>query len=279
VHYTATRSSRVGFLVVSALVFIASVAATVALCVSMSTMNDMPMPGGWSMSMSWSRMCGQTWPRGAAAFIGMWIVMMTAMMLPSLAPVLWRYHESVGRLDHARAGRMTACVGLGYLMVWVALGAAAFPSGAAWAALTMQWSTLARGVPAALGATVLIAGLLQFSPWKARHLACCRTTPRCGVGQERALAAMATDLGDAWRAGWRHGLHCVCCCAGPTAVLLAAGMMDWRVMTAVAAAITAERLAPDGKRVARVSGALAVAIGLAMLARAGSAAAVAVLPR
>ena len=46
------------------------------------------MPGGWSMSMAWMRMPGQTWPGAAASFLAMWAVMMVAMMLPSLVPML-----------------------------------------------------------------------------------------------------------------------------------------------------------------------------------------------
>ena len=55
---------------------------------SMSAMGGMPMPGGWTMSMPWMRMPGQSWPAAAASFLGMWIVMMAAMMLPSLVPML-----------------------------------------------------------------------------------------------------------------------------------------------------------------------------------------------
>jgi len=44
----------------------------------------MTMPGGWMMSMAWMRLPGQSWPGAAASFLGMWIVMMVAMMLPSL---------------------------------------------------------------------------------------------------------------------------------------------------------------------------------------------------
>ena len=57
----------------------------------MSAMGGMTMPGGWTMSMMWMRMPGLTWPGTAASFLGMWVVMMVAMMLPSLAPMLWRY--------------------------------------------------------------------------------------------------------------------------------------------------------------------------------------------
>jgi predicted metal-binding membrane protein len=257
------------FFGLSALLFIASTALTAVVCLSMSAAGQMPMSGGWSMSMAWSRMCGQTWPRAAASFVGMWIVMMVAMMLPSLAPMLWRYHETVGRLGNARAGRLTAWVSAGYFFVWALLGIAAFPPGAALAALAMQWPALARTVPAALGAIVLSAGVLQFSAWKARHLACCRDALNCASNLVAGCArALPSNAGAAWQYGVRRGLHCVCCCAGPTAVLLAAGVMDLRVMAAVTAAITAERLAPNGERVACAIGAAAVGVGLVMLARA-----------
>src|SRR5262249_7145813 len=64
---------------VSALLFAASTAGTIVWCASMATMGDMPMPGGWTMSMAWMRMPGQTWPGAAASFLGMWVVMMLAM--------------------------------------------------------------------------------------------------------------------------------------------------------------------------------------------------------
>jgi hypothetical protein len=54
-------------------------------------------------------------------FLGMWIVMMVAMMLPSLVPMLWRYREAVGMKGETRLGRLTALVGVGYFLVWVDL--------------------------------------------------------------------------------------------------------------------------------------------------------------
>ena len=66
-------------------------------------------------------MPGQTWLPAAASFLGMWIVMMVAMMLPSLVPMLWRYREAVGMKGETRLGRLTALVGVGYFLVWVDL--------------------------------------------------------------------------------------------------------------------------------------------------------------
>jgi predicted metal-binding membrane protein len=81
---------------------------------------------------------------------------------------------------------------------------------------------------------------------------------------------LAAEAGTAWRHGLRLGLHCSICCAGPMAVLLVIGVMDLRAMAVVAAAITAERLAPAGERVARAVGIAGVAAGLLLIARAAA---------
>jgi len=254
---TSTRA----FFGVSALLFAASAAVTIAWCASMSEMGGMPMPGDWTMSMAWMRMPGQTWPGAAASFLGMWVVMMVAMMLPSLIPMLWRYRQAVGRAGETRLGRLTALVGLGYFVVWTVFGMAAYPLGVALAAVEMEEPALARAVPLAVGVVVLIAGALQLTAWKARQLACCREAP----GRGRTLPA---DAGTAWRHGLRLGLHCSLSCAGTMAILLVAGVMDLWAMAVVGAAITAERLAPAGKRVARALGIIVVVAGLFLIARA-----------
>ena len=255
------RASQQAFFGVSALLFASSASLTVVWCASMSAMGEMPMPGGWTMSMAWMRMPGQTWPGVAASFLGMWVVMMVAMMLPSLVPILWRYRQAVGRTGETRFGRLTALVGMGYFFVWTVFGMAAFPLGVALAAVEMQRPALARVVPTAVGVVVLIAGSLQLTAWKAHHLACCREAPGRG-------GSLPADSGTAWRHGLRLGLHCTQCCAGLIAILLVIGVMDIRVMAVAAAAITVVRLVPAGERVARGIGVVVVGAGLSLIARA-----------
>jgi predicted metal-binding membrane protein len=255
------RAARHLYLGISALLFAVSAVLTIAWRESMSAMGGMPMPGGWTMSMAWMRMPGQTWPGAAASFLGMWVVMMVAMMLPSLVPALWRYRQAVGRAGETRLARPTALVGVGYFSVWTLFGMAAFPLGIAVAAVEMQQPALARAVPIAIGGIVLIAGALQFTAWKARHLACCRAAPGRG-------GTLPADAGTAWRHGLRLGLHCSYCCGGLMAILLVIGVMDLPAMAVVGAAITVERLAPAGERVARAIGAVVVGAGLFLIARA-----------
>jgi predicted metal-binding membrane protein len=114
------------FFVVSALLFTVSAAATVIWCNSMSAMEGMPMPGGWTMSMAWMRAAGQTWA-ATASFLSMWVVMMAAMMLPSLVPMLRRFRQAVGMTDETLRDRLTAVVGLGYFFIWTLFGLAVFP--------------------------------------------------------------------------------------------------------------------------------------------------------
>ena len=219
------------------------------------------MPGGWTMSMAWMLMPGQTWPGAAASFLGMWVVMMVAMMLPSLAPTLWRYRQAVGDTGQAPGGRLTTLVGVGYFFVWTVLGLVVFPRGVALAELEMERPPLARVVPIAVGVVVLIAGALQLTAWKAHHLAGCRQAPAYG-------RVLRTDVGTAWRHGLRLGVHCSCACAGLMAIWLAIGVMDLRAMAVVTAAATVERLAPAGERVAQAFGAVFVAAGLLLITQA-----------
>jgi predicted metal-binding membrane protein len=258
---TSTVSAERRFLGASALLFAGTAAATVGWCASMAAMGGMEMPGGWTMSMAWMGMPGQTWPGAAATFLGMWTVMMVAMMLPSLVPMLRRYRRAVSGAGEARLALLTAMAGAAYYLVWTAFGVAAFPLGVALAALEMRHPALAHAVPVLIGVVLLIAGFLQLTRWKARALACCGEVP----GRGRPLTA---DTGTAWRHGLRLGLRCARCCAGPMAVLLAVGVMDLRAMAAVTAAVTLERLAPAGERVARAIGLVGVVAGLVVIARA-----------
>lgn len=223
----------------------------------MSGMGGMPMPGGWTMSMTWMLMPGQSWPGAAASFAGMWIVMMVAMMLPSFVPTLWRYRQAVSGLSMLRVDLLTILAALGYFSVWGLLGFAAFPIGVALADAEMQHPTLAHAVPFMASVVVMLAGLIQFTSWKARQLACCRAATLCPC-------TAPTDAHSAFKYGLRLGIHCMYCCAGLTAILLVTNVMDVGAMTVLTAAITLERLLPPGVRAARAIGFVTVGVGLSL---------------
>ncbi len=257
------------FYLISALLFIVSAGVTIYWCGfssdggsgSGSMSGGMAMPGGWTMSMAWMRMPGQTWLASAVSFMGMWVVMMVAMMLPSLVPMLSTYRRAAAVADPARLGALTALAGAGYFFVWTVFGAAAYTLGVAAAAAAMRWPALARSAPAATGVVLLLAGCFQLTAWKARQLGRCRAAP---VGER----SFAPSVRGAWRHGLRLGVVCGLCCSGFMTILLVAGVMDLGAMAVVAAAITVERLAPRPDRVARVLGLAVIAVGACALARA-----------
>jgi predicted metal-binding membrane protein len=245
------------FFAVAALLFLATAVATALWCGSMSS--GMQMPGGWVMSMAWMRMPGQTWSAAAGVFLGMWTLMMVAMMLPSLVPSLSSYRRSIPGLARSRLAGLTIVAGAGYFAVWVALGVCIYLLGIALAVAEMQWEALARIVPLASGAALVLGGWVQLSAWKAGQLGRCRSFVR---------PSASTDAHGAWRVGLHLGVRCVLCCSGLMTVLLVLGVMDLRVMAIVAAVITLERLAPGAEQIARAAGVVIIGAGVLLVARA-----------
>ncbi|AOB32682.1 hypothetical protein AKI39_20965 [Bordetella sp. H567] len=296
--------SRYRFFGVCALLFLTCAALTTLWHGPLSAMARLPMCDGAMRAMTsaiWLRMPRQTWPGAATSFLCMWMVMMAAMMLPAVAPALWRYRQAVRVGEQAHGNRdsegnsegddetdprdvvrdtspassvqhgnaaptrpgpdpLAAVAATGYFAVWAALGAMTYPVAAAVAALQLRHPVFAQASPFMTAAVVAAAGGLQFTRWKARHLACCADAP---TGHPRLAQARG-----AWRHGLQLGWHCIQACAGWTAVLVVTGLMHPMSMIAVGIAIAAERLAPDGKAFSRATGAVLVVAGLFMMARA-----------
>lgn len=230
------------FFAITTVVFLASVFATIRLGQEMS--GAMPMPGGWSMSMAWMRMPGQTWATAAMSFVWMWLLMMVAMMLPAITPALWKQH------------RFPAFVAAGYFAVWTLIGAALYPIGVLVALAEMRSETLARSVPLTTAIVVLAAGSVQLLPWKARQLDCCQM---CDVQEDRR---------GAWKYGVRSGVRCALCCSGFMAAFVVLGVMSLGAMAAAAAAITVERIAARPAAITRALGAAMLLLGAALAVRA-----------
>jgi predicted metal-binding membrane protein len=257
----ADRNAHRTFFGIIALLFTASLVVTIVWCISMSAMAEMPMPGGWDMSMTWMLMPGQSWFSAVAPFLGMWEVMMLAMMLPSLAPMLLRYREAVQKANARRLNWLTVMVGLGYFMVWTVIGLAIFPLGIWLNAIFMQYKAFALMVPVAVGVVILSVGLLQFSNWKWYQLACCRALPFNGQ-------TASPNAGTALKHGLHLGVQCSRCSASLMFILLVIGMMNLWAMAIVTLAISVERLAPASKHVTGTIGAIGIGTGFFLIAQA-----------
>jgi predicted metal-binding membrane protein len=247
------------FLAISALLFIASAGATIYWAQTMS--GGMTMPGGWTMSMMWMRMPGQTWVGATASFVGMWVTMMVAMMLPSLVPMLSSYRHTVRVIDARRVGVLTALAGGAYFSVWAFFGVVVYTLGVQLAAAAMRWPALARSIPVTIGIVLLVAGWVQLSAWKARQLGHCRDAASCRQSD-------SSDAWSAWQDGLRLGMYCSLCCATFMTILLVTGVMHLGVMMVLAGALTLERLTPRPERVARLAGFVMFAAGALVIARA-----------
>lgn len=255
------RGAALVFLGTTALIFAVAAIVTILSSAAMEPMGAMPMAGGWLLSGIWLPLCGQSWLETAACFLGMWLVMMIAMMLPSLTPVLWRYRETAFAAGAKRPGARAVLAGASYFAIWTGFGLLAFLIGAALAQAAIQYPSLGRLGPAAGGLLVLIAALSQFSRWKAQLLASCR------IASPQALRERPGPL-PALRAGAILGLRCCMSCIGPMAVLIAGGIMDLPLMVGVTIAVSAERLLPAEARVAEVTGMTLTAVGAFQLAQA-----------
>lgn len=262
----ADAAPRRAFALGCIVLFVGCAAVTVGRAASMSAMAALPMRGGWSLSMDWLAMCGRNAPAQRAAWLGMWSTMMVAMMLPAIAPNLWRYRCAAVRMGARHPMALAACVGAGYLLVWIGVGAAISVSGTTLATGLLEHPALARAAPLAMGAVLMLAGALQCTVWKAHQLTHCRQWPA-------SADVSPAHFRSAWRAGLRLGRHCSASCAGLTAILLVGGVMNLRAMAVVTAAITAERLTLCSSRVARTIGVLALVAGLWRIAVAITAAA------
>ena len=188
-------------------------------------------------------------------FLGLWVVMMAAMMLPSVAPVavLWTRVIRGMSAGGTRLMRIVAFLG-GYLVAWAAYGLVAF------AALVGADRLLAASPTAAkwLGVSIFIAaGIYQLTPWKDWCLRHCRT-PFGALMYYIGFKGRSRDA----RVGVHHGVTCVGCCWGLMILLVAVGVMNVAVMAGLAVVIFLEKLWRYGKPFGRAVGLVLVAVGV-----------------
>ena len=243
-----------GFILACGVAFIVSVAGTVHYCRSMCC--ELDMPGGWTMSLMWLGMRGQTGAAAATSFLLMWLAMMVAMMMPSALPTFLKAGYS---LNKTRSAHTPALMAAGYFTIWLAIGTGIYALGMALAATAMHWEAFSRAVPVLSGAALVAAGAFQFTGWKMTGLMRCRSPLGC--------AAAGPDGNADFLLGCKQGAACCVCCTGPIIVQLALGMMNPLVLVGVAAVIAAEKLLPRPERVARVAGSMAIMMGVVIIIR------------
>ncbi len=195
---------------------------------------------------------------GLGWFIGIWVTMMAAMMLPSVAPMVLTFARvSKDRASREEASSVPTWIFLsGYLAAWTAYGLIAYGvfrlvNAAVGGALA--WD---RAGPYVAGGAILLAGLYQLTPIKDVCLRHCRTPLHFLLHgwHEGRLGAL--------RMGTEHGLYCIGCCWGLMIVLFSLGVMSLVWMAVIAGVIFAEKVLPWGERLSRVIAVAFVALGL-----------------
>jgi predicted metal-binding membrane protein len=230
-----------------AFLFLSTATITIFWCGSMEGMSGMPMPGGWTMSMTWMPMKGLL--PATFSFLGMWTLMMIPMMVPSLMPMLYYFRNNAP---------LTLIVGIGYFLIWALAGLLIFPAGLFVSKLMMRSSGLSRTEPILIACFLVAAGLFQMTAWKAKYLNHCRASLCDSLKYPKTT-------GKAFRYGIGLGVNCFKCCLGQMSLLLVLGVMDLRVMGIIMAAVLIERLAPQGERLAKCTGSVSLAIGVLLL--------------
>jgi predicted metal-binding membrane protein len=246
-------SQRVTLVVVGVLVGLAGVAwwSTVRQATSMSDMvsglgqvgarapNDMTIP----------------------IFLGMWVAMMVAMMFPTIAPIVLAHRMVVQRRGEGNAP--TVAFVLGYILVWALIGAFPLLGFLGFRNLAADAGD-SRWLPTLAGGILFVAGVYQFTRWKAACLKACRSpmsflmTHDFGGGSRSAL-----------KAGLTHGAYCLGCCWALMAVLVVVGLMNLVWMAGIALVFLAEKNWKHAVGLTKVVGSVLIVLGIAVIVAPG----------
>jgi predicted metal-binding membrane protein len=188
-------------------------------------------------------------------FVGVWVVMMAAMMIPSLAPTVALY----SRMTKSRSAIAPLAFSSGYLLAWASVGLVAFAvaaTGGTLAGDVFAWSRAGRWIA---GGTLVLAAVYELTPLKDVCLGKCRSPLGFLLGSWRDGPVGGLNM------GVRHGAWCVGCCWALMASLFALGIMSLAWMALIAGLIAFEKLIPSRRVATYGTTAVLLALGLLLL--------------
>jgi predicted metal-binding membrane protein len=198
---------------------------------------------------------------GLGFWLTAWVVMMAAMMFPSIAPMVVmqaRIEEGKRRKGEATEAGTTALFVCGYLITWAAAGLIGYAIIEAGRAISWDFLSWDRAGPYVAGGVIAAAALYQLTPLKDVCLRHCRS-PMMFL-----LTAWRPGRAGALRMGVEHGAWCVGCCWALMAALFALGVMSIGWMLFIAALIAIEKLLPWRILANRGIAVLLVILGIAV---------------
>jgi predicted metal-binding membrane protein len=198
----------------------------------------------------WTALGGFGW------FVGVWVVMMAAMMFPSVSPTVALY----ARMTKQRSAVLPLFFTAGYLLMWGAVGALAYALARVGGALfgdVLTWDNSGRWIA---GGTLIVAALYELTPLKDVCLGKCRSPLGFLLGAWRDGRTGALEMGA------KNGAWCVGCCWALMASLFALGVMSIPWMAFVAALIAVEKVLPWRRVATYGTAAVLLALGVLVLA-------------
>ena len=195
---------------------------------------------------------------GAGIFLAMWVTMMVAMMLPTVAPMVLAHLAVMRR--RGRGVHSTLVFIAAYLLVWSAIGLVPLIAYMAFAQLT-DGAAQSLWLPVLAGAILIIAGAYQFTGWKQVCFDKCQS-PFAFIATHDFGGGSVSSL----RAGLVHGAFCLGCCWALTTVLVVVGLMNLMWMAGIFALFFIEKSWRHGLVMAKIAGGLLIVLGMAVIA-------------
>jgi predicted metal-binding membrane protein len=189
-------------------------------------------------------------------FLIIWVVMMAAMMFPSVAPTVALYSSMTKKRNPVAPLVFVS----GYLVTWTAAGLVAFTVSELGRRILgdfLSWDRAGRWVA---GGVIAVAAVYELTPMKTICLRHCRSPLGFLLGSWR------NGLAGALRMGAKHGAWCVGCCWALMASLFALGVMSIAAMAFVAGLIAAEKTLPWGRAVTYGTAAILLALSVLVFA-------------
>jgi len=187
-------------------------------------------------------------------FLSMWVAMMVAMMFPTIAPIVLLHRSVV--MKRGQGQLPTVAFVAGYLAVWALIGFVPLAVLIGFRHIVQESAWVSR----AGGGVLLVAGVYQYSHWKATCLKACRSP---------LSFLMTHDFGSgskgAFKVGVSHGLYCLGCCWALMAVLFVVGLMNLAWMAGIAIVFLAEKNWRHGVGLSYIVGAGVTTLGIAIL--------------
>lgn len=199
-------------------------------------------------------------PLSVAAMVGFtlqWGVMMTAMMLPSAAPMILLYSGASQRLTESSARVIPSeAFALTYVALWLLTGVPVYLAWVAVGELAARSGTFAAAMPYAIAATLFATGVYQLTP--AKH-ACLR---QCQSPVDFLMRRWRSGYFASLRLAATHAAYCIGCCWALMVLLVVAGAMSLPWVLAIALIVFAEKVLPGGERTARLTGIALIVVAM-----------------